>query len=209
MTRNYYFLFVALLSFIFFGISCNDDSTSSETCSDGILNQDETGIDCGGVCEPCQTTSTYSYMSAKIDGAQYSNLLPVIYPFDGISTLIHETPNIDYLWLQGDNSDYQINIRISDDNWGSTGTFPITNGSFPDETGVYGSLVQGSGNPNTDYIAITSGSLTITKFDLVNKEFEGTFDMVYYREDDNGTPIGSFNITNGTLDYPLDNEAFQ
>ena len=27
--------------------------TIPETCSDGIMNQDETGIDCGGVCAPC------------------------------------------------------------------------------------------------------------------------------------------------------------
>jgi len=27
-----------------------------ETCSDGIMNQNETGIDCGGVCTPCPTS---------------------------------------------------------------------------------------------------------------------------------------------------------
>lgn len=26
-----------------------------QTCTDGFLNQDETGIDCGGVCTPCPT----------------------------------------------------------------------------------------------------------------------------------------------------------
>ena len=43
--------------FMMFGIimftSCGDD----ETCSDGLLNQDETGIDCGGVCTACVTCS--------------------------------------------------------------------------------------------------------------------------------------------------------
>ncbi len=28
-----------------------------ETCSDGIKNQDETDIDCGGICDPCPTCS--------------------------------------------------------------------------------------------------------------------------------------------------------
>lgn len=28
-----------------------------ETCSDGIQNQDETGVDCGGVCAPCDVTA--------------------------------------------------------------------------------------------------------------------------------------------------------
>ena len=32
-------------------ISCGDE----ETCTDGIMNQDETGIDCGGVCNACPT----------------------------------------------------------------------------------------------------------------------------------------------------------
>jgi hypothetical protein len=31
--------------------SCSDD----ETCSDGIQNQDEMGVDCGGVCTACVT----------------------------------------------------------------------------------------------------------------------------------------------------------
>lgn len=33
--------------------SCNKD----ETCSDGIQNGDETGIDCGGSCSPCSTST--------------------------------------------------------------------------------------------------------------------------------------------------------
>lgn len=37
------------------GIDCGGvcPDTCPETCSDGIMNQDETGIDCGGVCSPC------------------------------------------------------------------------------------------------------------------------------------------------------------
>ncbi len=31
-----------------------------ETCSDSIQNQDETGIDCGGVCEACIVPTTYN-----------------------------------------------------------------------------------------------------------------------------------------------------
>ena len=32
--------------------------TPSETCSDGIQNQDETGIDCGGTCDACPSSPT-------------------------------------------------------------------------------------------------------------------------------------------------------
>ena len=34
-------------------ISCNKEEEPVETCSDGIQNQDETGIDCGGTCQAC------------------------------------------------------------------------------------------------------------------------------------------------------------
>ncbi len=35
------------------GGSCTPCDKIPETCNDGILNQNETGIDCGGVCPPC------------------------------------------------------------------------------------------------------------------------------------------------------------
>ena len=31
---------------------------NKETCSDGIQNQDETGIDCGGQCKECDNGKT-------------------------------------------------------------------------------------------------------------------------------------------------------
>ncbi|MGS0526122.1 hypothetical protein ACU8V7_14120 [Zobellia nedashkovskayae] len=40
-------------------VSCSDDDnlpTNDPTCSDGIMNGDETDIDCGGSCTPCGTT---------------------------------------------------------------------------------------------------------------------------------------------------------
>ncbi len=37
-----------------YNAAATDDDGTCETCSDGVLNGDETGIDCGGVlCEPC------------------------------------------------------------------------------------------------------------------------------------------------------------
>ena len=37
------------------GDPCEGSSPSCTTCSDGVLNGDETAIDCGGICEPCPT----------------------------------------------------------------------------------------------------------------------------------------------------------
>ena len=35
-----------------------DTNTTNATCTDGIQNGNETGIDCGGSCSPCSTTAT-------------------------------------------------------------------------------------------------------------------------------------------------------
>ncbi len=37
------------------GIDCGGTCPDCPSCFDGILNQQETGIDCGGECDPCQT----------------------------------------------------------------------------------------------------------------------------------------------------------
>lgn len=76
MTRTKsFFVFLLLASVILY--SCNpDDTTEMEeemaTCSDGIQNQDETGVDCGGSCDPCiigPPTSGY-YFYGIIDGVE-------------------------------------------------------------------------------------------------------------------------------------------
>lgn len=51
ITSIFYVCFMAFGMIMF--SSCGDD----ETCSDGIQNQDETGVDCGGVCTACVTCS--------------------------------------------------------------------------------------------------------------------------------------------------------
>jgi len=40
------------------GASTKCDTGSTPTCDDGIQNGDETGVDCGGSCEPCTTPPT-------------------------------------------------------------------------------------------------------------------------------------------------------
>jgi hypothetical protein len=38
-------------------VDCGGTCSPCETCSDGIKNQDETAVDCGGVCAACSTCS--------------------------------------------------------------------------------------------------------------------------------------------------------
>ena len=55
-TLKYTFLSFCALSLV---VACSDDDNGptvvQATCSDGIMNGTETGIDCGGSCEPCET----------------------------------------------------------------------------------------------------------------------------------------------------------
>ncbi len=52
MKKFYYFLFITFLtSGLLFYMSCTKKDV--ESCTDGIQNQDETGVDCGGPCTAC------------------------------------------------------------------------------------------------------------------------------------------------------------
>ena len=64
-------IIVAVIFISQFILGCSKDDEGSEnnngnnnsvkaTCFDGIQNQNETGIDCGGVCPPCDSSTTNS-----------------------------------------------------------------------------------------------------------------------------------------------------
>lgn len=50
--KNFRFLNIFFLCLALMIASCGKEENKG-TCSDGIKNQDETGIDCGGVCGAC------------------------------------------------------------------------------------------------------------------------------------------------------------
>ncbi|OYT27112.1 MAG: hypothetical protein B6U97_02370 [Candidatus Altiarchaeales archaeon ex4484_96] len=45
------------------GVDCGGPCSPCASCIDGILNQGELGVDCGGPCAPCESTSTTSTAS--------------------------------------------------------------------------------------------------------------------------------------------------
>jgi hypothetical protein len=53
-----------------------EDTPDYESCSDGIQNQDETGIDCGGVCDSCPVPETCNdgIMNQDETGIDYGGL---------------------------------------------------------------------------------------------------------------------------------------
>jgi uncharacterized protein (TIGR02145 family) len=58
---------------LFLTFSCKknkDDNNTTATCSDGIQNQDETGVDCGGPCPACSSANTVT----DIDGNVYNTV---------------------------------------------------------------------------------------------------------------------------------------
>lgn len=83
MKKLVYLVFITL----FFLLACgNDDNDASpaitETCKDGIKNQDENEIDCGGVCPACMGEILYLeegnyrglWNSNATNGSVYSDL---------------------------------------------------------------------------------------------------------------------------------------
>jgi len=69
----------------------NYNTNTWETCADGIQNQGETGVDCGGKCAPCNTKCTTGTKYAPADTPctsvyQYNSALPYVpgsnYPKD-------------------------------------------------------------------------------------------------------------------------------
>jgi hypothetical protein len=72
MRKNLVVKIMMSLTVLFAIASCGDDGGVSDLCSDGIQNQDETGVDCGGVCDACENvepTPTLAYwVKFKSDG---------------------------------------------------------------------------------------------------------------------------------------------
>ena len=108
-------------------------SGSEETCSDGIQNQGEEGIDCGGPCEPCDVLTlkelhTSSYVSVFPSGEQEIVLLGQVtnpnethtakrfsYTFeiyDGEGNVIEEEKGIDSVPALGRRYLFNAGVRV-------------------------------------------------------------------------------------------------
>lgn len=63
------------------GCGDDDDATPEPTCTDGIQNGDETGIDCGGSCDPCEVGIQGRWQSS---GSNVAPLLVNLFATDSI-----------------------------------------------------------------------------------------------------------------------------
>lgn len=79
--KNLSIVKLTLLSGIFaFSVACSSDDDGdiipppAESCTDGVQNQNETGIDCGGVCAACPTTPDPVTLSGLLNSPAELNL---------------------------------------------------------------------------------------------------------------------------------------
>ncbi|MEM9143649.1 MAG: DUF4856 domain-containing protein [Bacteroidota bacterium] len=71
------------------GVDCGGDCAACEvepTCDDGIQNGEETGVDCGGSCEPCDTGA--GFLVSQLDALGEIDLgefvIPDFYDIEGV-----------------------------------------------------------------------------------------------------------------------------
>lgn len=78
--KNLSIVKLGLLSGLFaFTVACSDDDADiipppAESCTDGVQNQNEEGIDCGGVCAACSTTPDPVTLSGLLNTPAELNL---------------------------------------------------------------------------------------------------------------------------------------
>ncbi len=159
---------------------------------------------------------TYGYMSATINGQAFSSMKPFFYPIAGgayafINSLMYGP---DALQIQGNTApldpqqqnNYEINLVIPRNLW-QPGTYVLDpNTSFSDEGPISTclmNLIIPLGGPSIAFE--TTGSITITEFNIATRRVKGTFYFSYMENFLNGgEELGPYQVTNGTFDFPID-----
>lgn len=165
------------------------------------------------VLAPSQVDNSPAMMTANVNGVQYNFMQPYLYSFTGNDVIVQNDgapAGVNrYLWIQGDTSDTigsstEINLHIPSDKW-VLGTYPLVDTfdlSGPSICQANLVLPYIAGNP--DFSTVTGGSITITEFNLTTKRIKGTFTITYQKSGSSTT----YQITNGTFNYGLDDDYF-
>jgi hypothetical protein len=132
------------------GVDCGGPcGAPCPSCADGIMNQNETAVDCGGQCDPC-----YPSLSAKIDNVQWSSTS---------RNAFISGPGI--IRIYGTNQQNNITLFYS-------GVF--TEGSTPTGNSFTGEMRDENGNL---YSSINGGSITFTTFDTTARKVSGIYNF--------------------------------
>lgn len=185
-------LMIPLLTLVF---SCKDDEPDdndemmvTETCDDGIKNQDEEEIDCGGSCDPCEEEVTITVgsglVAASVNGTAWesNSTTSASFPTENNFLLMATNP---------DNGEFS-QITITAAAFTAAGTIPGSRIVYrPSQSG-----------PITYASDDGAATLTITSFE--NNQITGTFSGdVSYTDTDTGVET-TLAITNGQFkDIPL------
>lgn len=165
-------------------------------------------------------SSEPTFMSGDVNNVSYVNLKPQTYT--NVSSLqtevetYHVSPTVqhNYLLLQGSDitlsdapqsSSILIDIRIPESKW-AAGTYNLSDDLSTGTNGLdcIARLIEIGAETKTK---LTSGSITITEFNLSTNTIKGTFNFTYQRR--NGSVYeGSYTLNNGTFKYKLDAPFF-
>ncbi len=152
-------------------------------------------------------------MTANIDGTQYDHMQPYLYSYTNNDVIVENdgapVGDMRYLKIQGDTSDvleslFEINLHIPEDKWtpGTYDLFETFDLSGPSYCQANLVLPYVGGFP--DGQVVSTGSITITEFNLTTRRIKGTFSITYHKSSTNL----DYQITNGTFNYALDDSYF-
>lgn len=162
---------------------------------------------------------TNAFMGANVYNVQRNGLKPLLYGFtQGTSIDYFDSSEAPYLKIQG-NSNYQnptitpgtfeINIRIPQSQW-HPGTYPLQGDIdvIRDGNNSYVHFIQFPANLVVSGATISNGTITVTEFNTSTRRIRGTFSFDYISLYNDGTSSSLEHVTNGTFDYPLDDDFF-
>jgi hypothetical protein len=148
----------------------NDDGG---TCNDGIKNQNESDIDCGGICQPCPTCSDgiKNQDEVAIDcGGIHCDSCFSSFPYDMYNNLGGGRYNFDAKVLDVHylNGVFKITVDIHpklqlDFKADSVGTYDFLSSTYIDASGF------------ENFFYYKYGPITITEFDKVHQKISGSF----------------------------------
>lgn len=122
------FALLVVFGVLFTSCDSDDDNETMEraTCTDGIMNGNETGVDCGGSCEPCQDAidnpATYSFARDGENTVSFSGQTTRLQMGDEIvAALLDPTTTTEdlaamYAHVQGDTNFEDAALNDSDKN---------------------------------------------------------------------------------------------
>lgn len=134
--------------------SCSKDTKSTTaTCTDGIQNQDETGIDCGGAnCSACSTSQDLPLIATITLNGSASNWKP---PLGNSSATVS---NANTLLIVGNINSTQISLKYT--------------GSFQQGNGLNAIANYSNGN---DICSNQAATINFSSFNTTTKKISGTF----------------------------------